>query len=61
MLGHPGYKRSLMSSDRVAFALWSASVTESNLLVIRRCGGAVELHLRGGNASLRSIVLRKPA
>lgn len=50
-----------MSADRVAFALWSASVTESNLLVIRRCGGAVELHLRGGNASLRSIVLRKPA
>jgi hypothetical protein len=39
--------------------LWNASVNESALLVLRCSGGVVELELRGGNASLRSIVLRR--
>lgn len=50
-----------MSADRIAFALWKASVSESHLLVVRRSGTIVELELRGGNASLRSIVLRRAA
>jgi hypothetical protein len=49
----------LMSADRVAFALWNASVNQSDMLVLQRRGILVELQLRGGNASLRSIVLRK--
>jgi len=48
-----------MSADRVAFALWNASVNQSDMLVLQRRGILVELQLRGGNASLRSIVLRK--
>jgi hypothetical protein len=48
-----------MSADRIAFALWNASVSESDLLVVCTCGGVVELQLRGGNASLRSIVLHR--
>ncbi len=50
-----------MSADRIAFTLWNASVTESDLLVVSSQGGLVELQLRGGNASLRSLVLRKAA
>lgn len=48
-----------MSADRIAFALWNASVSESDLLVLRRIGRFVELQLRGGRANLRSIVLHK--
>jgi hypothetical protein len=48
-----------MSPDRIAFTLWNASISESDLLVLRRIGRMVELQLRGGNAHLRSIVLRK--
>lgn len=50
-----------MSANRVAFALWNASIMESDLLVVCCFGSIIELQLRGGNASLRSIVLRKPA
>lgn len=50
-----------MSADRLAFALWSASVADSDLLVIRKRGAVVELQLRGGNPSIRSLVLRKVA
>lgn len=46
-------------SAKAAFALWSASVNESDLLVLRRVGRLVELRLCGGHASLRSIVLHK--
>lgn len=46
-----------MPADRVAFALWRACVTESELLVLRRSARAIELQLRGGNAGVRSIVL----
>jgi hypothetical protein len=49
----------MISADRIAFALWNASVKESDLLVMRRRGRLVELHLRGGCANLRSVVLRK--
>lgn len=48
-----------MPADRVAFALWSASVHDSDLLVLQRRGLMVELVLRGGNASLRNLVLRR--
>lgn len=48
-----------MSADRIAFALWNASVTESDLLVLRRVGRLVELRLRGGHAGLRSIMLHR--
>jgi hypothetical protein len=48
-----------MSPDRIAFTLWNASVTESALLVVCRIGRVVELQLRGGNAHLRSIILRR--
>lgn len=48
-----------MSPDRIAFSLWSASVSESDMLIVRRYGRVVELILRGGNAHLRCIVLRK--
>ena len=47
--------------DKVGFALWKASVSESDLLVIRCLGNLVELQLRGGNANLRTIVLKKAA
>jgi hypothetical protein len=49
----------LMSPDRIAFTLWNASVSESDLLVVRRIGRLVELFLRGGNVQMRSIILRK--
>jgi hypothetical protein len=48
-----------MSADRVAFALWNASISEADLLVLLRRGSIVELQLRGGSASLRSVLLRK--
>lgn len=48
-----------MWADRLALALWSASLNESDLIVLRRSGRVVELLLRGGSGSLRSIVLRK--
>jgi hypothetical protein len=48
-----------MSADRIAFALWNASVNQSDLLVLRRRGLIVELELRGGNANLRCVLLRK--
>lgn len=51
----------MMPGDQVAFALWKASVAESDLLVVRCLGNIVELQLRGGNASLRSIVLQRAA
>lgn len=47
--------------DQLGFALWKASVSESDLLVIRCLGKLVELQLRGGNSNLRSIVLQKAA
>ena len=46
-----------MSADAIAFALWNASVNESDLLILRRVGRLVELQLRGGHANMRSIVL----
>lgn len=48
-----------MAADRVAFALWNASVSASDMLVLRRRGCIVELQLRGGNVGLRSLFLRK--
>ncbi|HKU69176.1 MAG TPA: hypothetical protein VJP85_15495 [Candidatus Baltobacteraceae bacterium] len=48
-----------MSPDRIAFAMWNASVSQSDMLVLLRRGIFVELQLRGGNASVRSVVLRK--
>lgn len=50
-----------MSADRIAFALWNASISESDLLVVRSTGCIVELQLRGGNASVRSIILKNAA
>lgn len=46
-----------MPADQLAFALWSTSINESDVLVLRRVGQLIELRLRGGRASLRSIVL----
>lgn len=48
-----------MMADRLTFALWGASLHESDVLVLRRCGRLIELRLRCGNASVRSIILRK--
>lgn len=50
-----------MPVDRIAFALWRASVCESDLLVIRSTDNTVELQLRGGNARLRIVLARKAA
>ena len=48
-----------MPADRIAFALWNASVNKSDLLVLRRRGRIVELELRGSNVNLRCVLLRK--
>lgn len=48
-----------MMADRLAFALWSASLRESDVLVLRRRGRLVELLLGCGGASVRTVALRK--
>lgn len=48
-----------MFTDRLAFVLWNASLHDSDLIVLRRCGRFIELQLRGGSAGMRSVVLRK--
>lgn len=48
-----------MPADRLAFALWNASLNLCDAVVLHRSGRVVELELRGGGASLRRLILRR--
>lgn len=45
--------------DALSFALWNASLRESDTLVLHRRGRVIELRLGCRGTSIRRVILRK--